>query len=316
MAACLAIPTFAEAPKSATPSSSHAVTALPMAELWVRTSAEYRGLCHQTYNAATDRLRYLAPIMERRSDGKLRLPGSQKPAAVILDLDETVIDNSPFQAFAARRGVRFSGPLWAAWVEFQALRPSTGQAIPGAVDFLAYAKELGVTPIFITNRATGEEGSTTQVLQNLGICVTDIDKRLLHRYPSAQERERALKVVAELRLNPESLEARKIVEGEGSKEARRRLVQQNYDVLAYFGDVLGDFEACLPGNAESAQPPYVERQKEGDRQSPRWGRNWFLLPNPMYGPWAPGAAIPNDGVEKALDDHGFEEYLKQKGLFK
>ena len=104
--------------------------------------------------------------------------------------------------------------------------------------------------------------------------------------------------------------------GEGTKEARRRLVQQKYDVVAYFGDVLGDFEPYLPGNAEGTQPPYLERQKEGDRQSSHWGRNWFLLPNPMYGPWAPGAAIPENGIEKALDDQGFESYLRQKGLFK
>lgn len=307
LATCLALPGLAETPEVPAPPAVQA----PLAELWVRTSAEYRALCYQTYNAASEQLKNWANLMERRPDGRLYLKTSQKPVAIILDLDETVIDNSPYQAYTARRGKSFSEGLWAAWTEFQALNERTSMAVPGAVEFLAQAKEMGITPIYITNRGVGQEEATTRVLKNIGICTDNIDQRLLHRLPSKEEKERGRNVSRKLGLQDDQLEARKIRDGEGRKEARRRLIQEKYDVLAYFGDVLGDFEPYLP---EGQTISHSDRRLEADRKKQHWGRNWFILPNPMYGPWAPGAAIPRDKVNEALDDYGFEKFLKEKNF--
>ncbi len=282
----------------------------PLAELWVRTSAEYRALCHQTYNMATDQLWRWSDLFEvTEGDTKAYLPGSDRPVAIILDLDETVIDNSGFQAFTARTGASFNEQIWDAWVDFQAINRSAGAAVPGAPEFLAEAKKLGVTPIYITNRMVGQEQATIEVLKNLGICVENIEERLFHRLPSAEENQRAKDVIALLGIDPKSEEAKMLLNGEGKKEARRRLVQQNFDVVAYFGDVLGDFEPYLE-EVETGKPAYTARKAEADKQSERWGRTWFHLPNPMYGPWAPGDTIPKDQIYQSLEDYGFEVYLK------
>ena len=105
---------------------------VPLAELYVHTSAEYRALCHQAYNTAGNRFRQWVPLLEKREDGRAYLPGSEKPVAIILDLDETVISNSGFQAFMATSGAEYSYQLWDAWVDFQAINKAAHISPDGA----------------------------------------------------------------------------------------------------------------------------------------------------------------------------------------
>ena len=59
---------------------------LVMATLWMQTSAEFRALCYQAFNLARINL-----------DSFLDSHKSAKPVAVIVDADETVIDNSAYE---------------------------------------------------------------------------------------------------------------------------------------------------------------------------------------------------------------------------
>ena len=281
----------------------------PMAELWFQTSAEYRALSYQAYRVAEMQFDRWSDILEKRADGKAYLPGAVRPVAIVLDLDETVIDNSGFQAFCAKNGVGFNDDLWAAWVEFQGYNEQAGPAVPGAVEFLRKVEAMGVTPIYVSNRSVGQEEPTARVLERNSINVADIEQRMLLRLPPQEEQARAESIVKERRLAPDSVEARRLLKGEGKKEARRQLISRNYDVIAYFGDQLGDFEAYVQVGELTAQS-FKPRRAQGDDYRRYWGTQWFVLPNPMYGYWGPGQGLPATSPEDALQDYEFDVYIR------
>jgi acid phosphatase len=281
----------------------------PLAELWFQTSAEYKALSYQAYRGAEMQFDRWSDILEKRADGKAYLPGGKKPIAIILDLDETVIDNSGFQAFCSKNKTSFSDELWDIWVEFQGVNKAAGPAVPGAPEFLRKVEEMGVTPIYISNRTVGHEEPTIKVLERNGINVADMDDRLMLRLPSKEENARAEKMISALGLAPGSEQAQRILKGEGKKETRRRLTAEKYDVIAYFGDQLGDFEAYVQVGELTADS-FKPREAQADEFRKYWGTQWFMLPNPMYGYWAPGMGLPAVNPEDALQDYGFELYVR------
>lgn len=143
----------APAPTPTAPSPQPAADTLPPRDLhWVRTSAEYRALFVQTYRAATDRLREHA---------------SGRPAgtwAVILDGDETVLDNSEYQRRLFQRGARFDINTWNDWV-----REMAADSLPGAAGFIRTARELGGRVIMVTNRDEIVCEPTRANLRRLGL---------------------------------------------------------------------------------------------------------------------------------------------------
>ncbi|MEM9066143.1 MAG: HAD family acid phosphatase [Planctomycetota bacterium] len=168
--------------------------------LWVQTSAEYFAITKQTYNAATGRLEEIA--LERDSS----------TLAVILDIDETVLDNSPYQARLVRDGAVFDSETWAGWVAERSARP-----IPGAPEFIARARQLGFNVLYITNRdAAGRE----HTLANMR-AVAD---------PEAQDRL--------ILYSGEN--------GWGSdKQPRRDVVAARAEIVMIIGDDLGDFTSPI-----------------------------------------------------------------------
>ena len=74
---------------------------LVMATLWMQTSAEFRALCYQTFNLARMNL-----------DAFLDSHKSDKPVAVIVDADETVIDNSAYEAFLIGQNFCYYSKTW------------------------------------------------------------------------------------------------------------------------------------------------------------------------------------------------------------
>jgi 5'-nucleotidase (lipoprotein e(P4) family) len=117
---------------------------------WVRDSAEYRGLALQTYATA-------ARAVEERAAGK-----ATGTWAVVLDADETVLDNSLYQKERAAIGQGFSSESWRAWVA----RKEAG-AVPGAAAFLARVQALGGRIAIVTNRTAAECDDTRANLQAL-----------------------------------------------------------------------------------------------------------------------------------------------------
>ena len=117
---------------------------------WVQTSVEYRAISEQTYRAAAEQLdralkekHWDALVPDERGNAATGL----KPA-VVLDVDETVLDNSPYQARLIRDEAEYDEVTWDQWVAEKKAKP-----LPGVVDFAKAANAKGVTLVYISNRA-------------------------------------------------------------------------------------------------------------------------------------------------------------------
>ncbi|MGD8320584.1 MAG: HAD family acid phosphatase, partial [Gemmatimonadota bacterium] len=124
----------------------------PLEIHWVRTAAEHRAVYEEVYRWATTRV--------------VALAGEKQPGtwAVILDADETVLDNSPYQLRRAREGKGYTPESWNAWV-----RERAAPALPGAVDFVARVRELGGKVAIVTNRDEAVCAPTRRNLDAVGI---------------------------------------------------------------------------------------------------------------------------------------------------
>ena len=227
---------------------------------WSQTAIEHDLIYLQTYRDAEARL--LPAMQDAGWDAlsKTDRVGAFKrlPPAVILDIDETVLDNSPYQARVIKSRGEFNAADWAAWC-----REARARALPGAVEFTRFAAGHGVAVIYISNRAKDLDEVTLRNLRQAGLPVSGPDAFL------------GLGTVVDG------------CEQAGSeKGCRRQLVSRRYRVLMQFGDQLGDF-LDVPTNTVAARrrtvAPYL----------PWIGTRWFVLPNPTYGSWEP-ALFNND----------------------
>jgi acid phosphatase len=218
------------------------------ASLWMQTSGEYRALCLQTYRLAAERLRRKVAA----------LPKDGPAPAVILDLDETVLDNSPFQSWLYRNAVEYSDERWAVWEEKY---DREVLLVPGARDFIQQAEADGVTVFYISNRSEKYRPSTVRCLQRQGLSTRDLDRRLL-------------------------------LAGDGSdKTSRRRQVAARHRVLMLLGDNLRDFSEQFkaprvdPDDVKAQNAAIADRLRQVDDRRARFGDDWIVLPNPAYGEW-------------------------------
>ena len=124
-----------QAPAPSPEATAVAPVRLPNDVHWVRSSAEYRAIFLQTYLVAGERLRELVAGREAGS------------WAVVLDADETVLDNSLFQKRLVESGAAYSEEIWNDWV-----REEAATALPGAVEFIRLARSLGGRVVIVTNR--------------------------------------------------------------------------------------------------------------------------------------------------------------------
>ena len=220
-----------------------------MGTLWVQTSGEYRALCEQAYGASG---RFLETAMEDANwSAATEQTGrdvSQLPPAIIVDVDETVLDNSPDQAHLIPTGGSFDPKTWAEWCE-----RAEAEAVPGALDFLQSADAHGVTIFYITNRDAASEAATRKNLEALG-------------FPLDEDRDTLL-------LNGEQ------PDWNSSKLARRALVAEDFRILFLAGDDLNDFVSGF----KTGDP--AQRKADVARYADRFGKEWILLPNPQYGSW-------------------------------
>ncbi len=213
------------------------------AVLWMRLSGEYEALCRQVYHSA------LQAVRER-----LRTRSGTKPPAVILDLDETVLDNAGYQAYLTVGGLSHSQERWQRW---QRENVDKVGLVPGAKNFIEGIEKAGVRAVFITNRSAALREQTVEVLLRLGVATR-----------SELSDPRAGKLFMR--------------EDTRDKENRRRAVTAQYDVLALIGDNLNDFSDDFYARSTGA-PNEVKAKVEEHAQ--QWGTRWFVLPNPIYGYW-------------------------------
>jgi 5'-nucleotidase (lipoprotein e(P4) family) len=223
--------------------------------LWIQSAAEYEAAALQTYNAA-----------RRALDEALAQNGGGLPPAIILDLDETALDNTPFQTRVIRQGKTYDSKEWKQWTS-EGIAP----AVPGAVEFLQYAQRRGVRAFYVTNRDLDEEIGTRRNLETLGFPLDPAVDTLLLRgkndWPS-------------------------------DKTSRRDYVAQSHRVLLLLGDDLNDF-------ADAREKSHAERAALIESNRSAWGTRWFIVPNPIYGSWeravTGGTGTPCEQMQKKLD---------------
>jgi len=172
------------------------------AVLWQNTSAEAYWIYKQAYEVAATRMMW--NIVERSK--AYREDEQKRPMAVIVDIDETVLDNSPYQITAVKNGRTFDQNEWKAWTDM-----ASAKASPGALEFLRMAKDATCEVFYITNRDIRERATTLKNLSDLG-------------FPDADE--------AHLLL----------MDGSSDKTERRARVRATHDVVLLVGDQLRDFD--------------------------------------------------------------------------
>ena len=166
-----------------------------MSTLWYQLSAERQALCYQAFNLA-----------KKNIDEKLKNPESKLPPAVVVDVDETMLDNSPYEGKCIKTKSSYTSESWKEWTDKASAKPVTG-----AVEFCNYAKQKGVEVFYISNRKVEELESTMNNMRELG-------------FPYIRETNFMFK------------------DESSGKEERRKKVRENYNILLLIGDNLIDFD--------------------------------------------------------------------------
>lgn len=207
---------------------------LENAILWQQSSGERRALSYQTFALA--RMLLDRDLQNRRL--KMR-------RAVIVDVDETILDNSPYQARLVKERENYPQG-WTAWIN----RAEAG-TVPGALEFLRYAASRRVRVFYVTNRKPIEKEGTAKNLRLLG-------------FPEVTDET--------LLVAPAS--------GSSSKEPRRKAISARYHVVLLMGDDLNDFAAVFE-DSKTVDARIIA----ADMNKSQFGTRFIVLPNPMYGNW-------------------------------
>jgi len=219
------------------------------AVLWVQTSAEYRACAEQAYRVAREKLDSAMRNQDWTAAPEQLRDYQHLPPAVILDVDRTVLDNSPFQGQLVKESRAFTRDLWEKWVSMAKAPP-----VPGALEFVKYAESKQVEIFYVTNRTANLEQATRNNLEKLG-------------FPTKREPDTVLM---------------KKEKGWGSdKSSRRRNVAKEYRILLLLGDDFNDFVSGVGAKGVTIE----ERTRLADQYKAYWGERWIMLPNPIYGSW-------------------------------
>jgi len=216
------------------------------ATLWMQRSVEYRANSLAIFALAKMRLdQALADKNWTGAPAEQTGAYQDLPPALIIDLDETVMDNSRFQAWMVLNDKVFTPSVWTQFVN-----ADVSDVIPGALEFLKYADSKGVKLFYVSNRTAEEEAGTRKNVERLGFPMGgNVDTFLM---------------------------ARKKPEWGSAKSTRRAFVAKDYRVLLNLGDNFGDFSDAYRGSE-------AERLKVYEDNKARWGREWIMLANPAYG---------------------------------
>ena len=178
------------------------------------------------------------------------LPGQDiqgKKPAIIVDVDETVLDNTAYEARMILDGTKYPEG-WVGWG-----KEAAATEVPGAKDFLNYAAAKGVTIFYVTNRVVELKEATKKNLTKLGIHWDQTKDTVLMRGENNWDSD---------------------------KGPRRTLVGNEYRVLLMAGDNLGDFVDAKDNNLSPSNRANIVKD-----YADYWGVKWFMLQNIAYGDW-------------------------------
>lgn len=204
---------------------------------WMQQSGEYRALAYQAFNAA-----------KAAFDAAKPADGMKK--AVVVDLDETMIDNSAEGAARLLAHKGFDPALWTKWCEAK-----EALAIPGAVEFANYVNSHNGKMFYVSNRKVGAEyNGTIENLKALGF--TGVDETSL------------------------------LLKDKSSNKTSRfeQVTKAGYEIVVYAGDNLDDFAFT----GETYHKLNDVRNATVDKYKADFGTKYIVLPNPVYGNWVSG----------------------------
>lgn len=187
---------------------------LVLATIWYQKSPEVKALYHQGFNIARER------VLEYKT-----IKGT-KPKAVIVDLDETMINNSLYQGRLIKTGEYYTQESWKEWSNH-----ASATALPGAVEFTLFCDSVGVEIIYLSNRMTTELESTMRNLDSLGFAF----------------------------IRSENFFLKSDVSG---KEKRREKVSEIFDIILLLGDNLNDFSDVFENRGDDWGTSIVEKYKD------------------------------------------------------
>ena len=182
-------------------------------------------------------------VARERLDAALAQPAPPKPLALITDIDETVLDNSPYQVGLIQNRETYSLKTWKQWTA-----RASAEALPGASNFLNYASSRGVKVFYITNRDQDEADATLRNLKRAGFPDADAAHLLCRRTSK-------------------------------NKDDRRVEIAKTHTVCLLLGDNLSDFSSAFDSTVLEKRGAAVTNH------AARFGSNWIVFPNPMYGDW-------------------------------
>jgi 5'-nucleotidase (lipoprotein e(P4) family) len=217
-----------------------------LATLWTQRAVEFKGNALTVYalarirldQALADKAWTAAPVEQKGDFAGL-------PPAVVLDVDETVLDNSLYQVWMMKNGKTFSSKTWNEFCEAQVSR-----AVPGAVEFTKYADSRGVKVFYVSNRGTEIEKATRENMGKLGFPMGgNVDTFLMQNEKP---------------------------DWGSAKGTRRAVIAKDYRILLNLGDNFGDFD-------DRYRTSEADRMKAFDEDKARFGREWLMIANPTYG---------------------------------
>jgi acid phosphatase len=258
LAGCAGTPKKASPPEVVPPApSGPAPNDTLNALAWQQTAVEHDFIYREVFRQAGEKLDNalknpkwdaLAGRDPKRSLRKL------KPA-IIVDVDETVLDNSPYQARRVIAGeASFDSAAWTVWCNEERAEP-----LPGALEFAQAAARKGITVFYISNRSKDLDAATLRNLET-------------KHFPVAKDQN----VFLGLGLGT-AVDGCVPVSASG-KDCRREWVGRTHRVLMQFGDQLGDF-------VDTGHNTQMERRAAAEKYRDWIGERWFVLPNPVYGAW-------------------------------
>lgn len=264
-----AVPSVPAAPAAAVANDGPELTADLLGLLWMQHAPEWDMLCEQAYDLAHIRLH--EAIFDTSWTAALeQRPGYQSlPPAIILDIDETVLSNAAFTEGQIETGQGFSPELWKRWEQSR-----SAPAIPGVVRFIDHATDHGVAIYYVTNRAADAEADTIANLRAEGLPVAADGSNLWLKGEQ-----------------PDWV---------SDKTSRRAELAEKFRIILLIGDDFNDFTTGVKNVSIEERYAVMERNRS------RIGRQWIVLPNPLYGSFA-GSLVgferlgPEEDLQRRLD---------------
>jgi 5'-nucleotidase (lipoprotein e(P4) family) len=233
-----------------------------------QTAAEDYALYLQCFALA--KMRLDAEIAKRQAAGE-----NAASFYLVTDCDETILDNSAYNAWLIQTGRDFHDDAWRRWC-----KAKQATVTPGALEFLTYAAGLGVTICYVSSRFEDTRTETKANLQDLGFPLAD----------ASTTAETSQLFLAGMTINGALTK---------KKEQFAWLAQRfGCTPLVQLGDNLSDHDA----DRYSSKVRYDQRAANAEQDKARWGFDWIAFPNSVYGAWRQSLKLKSGGVDFPVTD--------------